>query len=52
MGESDQHNTKDKLASISMKEVIGYAVGDAGFNFYWIIIGSYLSYFYLHINKH
>ena len=46
MAVSKQHNTKDKLAPISMKEVIGYAVGDAGFNFYWIIIGSYLSYFY------
>jgi GPH family glycoside/pentoside/hexuronide:cation symporter len=49
MGESKQHNTKDKLSPISMREVIGYAVGDAGFNFYWIIIGSYLSYFYTDI---
>jgi len=49
MGESKQHNTKGKLSPISMKEVIGYAVGDAGFNFYWIIIGSYLSYFYTDI---
>ena len=34
---------------LSTKEIIGYAVGDAGFNFYWIIIGSYLSYFYTDI---
>lgn len=37
------------LSPISIKEKIGYAVGDAGFNFYWIIIGSYLSYFYTDI---
>lgn len=37
------------LSKISLKEKIGYAVGDAGFNFYWIIIGSYLSYFYTDI---
>jgi GPH family glycoside/pentoside/hexuronide:cation symporter len=49
MARSDQGNQQDKLAPISLKEVIGYAVGDAGFNFYWIIIGSYLSYFYTDI---
>lgn len=37
------------LSSIGLKEKLGYAVGDAGFNFYWIIIGSYLSYFYTDI---
>ena len=29
-----------------MKELIGYGLGDAGFNFYWAIIGSYLVFFY------
>ncbi len=42
--------SKPKLTNpLSTKEIIGYAVGDAGFNFYWIIIGSYLSYFYTDI---
>ncbi|MCW8126937.1 MFS transporter [Microbulbifer halophilus] len=36
-------------ASLGAGEKLGYAVGDAGFNFYWIIIGSYLSYFYTDI---
>lgn len=40
---------KDTSQSLTTKEIIGYAVGDAGFNFYWIIIGSYLSYFYTDI---
>jgi GPH family glycoside/pentoside/hexuronide:cation symporter len=49
MSETEGNQPKDKLSAISLKEVIGYAVGDAGFNFYWIIIGSYLSYFYTDI---
>jgi GPH family glycoside/pentoside/hexuronide:cation symporter len=49
MARSNQGSQQDKLAPISLKEIIGYAVGDAGFNFYWIIIGSYLSYFYTDI---
>lgn len=49
MAISNQNQTKAKSSPISMKEVIGYAIGDAGFNFYWIIIGSYLSYFYTDI---
>ncbi|PCK08649.1 MAG: MFS transporter [Alteromonadaceae bacterium] len=32
-----------------MFEKIGYGLGDAGFNFYWAIIGSYLLYFYTDI---
>lgn len=36
-------------ARLGAGEKLGYAVGDAGFNFYWIIIGSYLSYFYTDI---
>ena len=49
MSTTGGNQSKDKLSAISLKEVIGYAVGDAGFNFYWIIIGSYLSYFYTDI---
>lgn len=45
-----QHSDKKDISqSLTTKEIIGYAVGDAGFNFYWIIIGSYLSYFYTDI---
>lgn len=39
------HNTQ-RLAKLSWKEKIGYGVGDAGFNFYWALIGSYLAAFY------
>jgi len=39
----------ERTAKLSTREKLGYAVGDAGFNFYWIIIGSYLSYFYTDI---
>jgi GPH family glycoside/pentoside/hexuronide:cation symporter len=49
MSDKKSHLQKDTLSPISLKEIIGYAVGDAGFNFYWIIIGSYLSYFYTDI---
>ena len=45
---SEAHNGL-KINSLSIREKLGYAVGDAGFNFYWIIIGSYLSYFYTDI---
>ena len=44
-----QTNTTDRLAKLSLGERIGYGLGDAGFNFYWIIIGSYLSFFYTDI---
>ena len=36
----------DRLARLSWRERIGYGLGDAGFNFYWAIIGSYLVFFY------
>jgi len=49
MSEKKSNAQKGTLSAISLKETIGYAVGDAGFNFYWIIIGSYLSYFYTDI---
>ena len=39
-------NNNDRLAKLSWRERIGYGLGDAGFNFYWAIIGSYLVFFY------
>ena len=39
----------ERTAKLSMFEKIGYGLGDAGFNFYWAIIGSYLLYFYTDI---
>ncbi|PUA28885.1 MAG: MFS transporter [Cellvibrio sp. 79] len=39
------HNN-DRLAKLTWRERIGYGLGDAGFNFYWAIIGSYLVFFY------
>lgn len=39
----------DRTARLRMTEKIGFGLGDAGFNFYWIIIGSYLLYFYTDI---
>ena len=44
------HNTTDnknnRLAKLSWGERLGYGVGDAGFNFYWALIGGYLAAFY------
>lgn len=40
------NNNNDRMAHLSLKERIGYGLGDAGFNFYWAIIGSYLVFFY------
>jgi GPH family glycoside/pentoside/hexuronide:cation symporter len=37
------------MARLSIKERVGYGLGDAGFNFYWAIIGSYLVFFYTDI---
>lgn len=36
----------ERLATLSWTERLGYGVGDAGFNFYWALIGSYLAAFY------
>jgi GPH family glycoside/pentoside/hexuronide:cation symporter len=44
-----QTNSNDRLAKLSWGERIGYGLGDAGFNFYWAIIGSYLVFFYTDI---
>ena len=35
-----------RLVRLSWAERMGYGLGDAGFNFYWAIIGSYLAFFY------
>ncbi|MDO3381909.1 MFS transporter [Gilvimarinus algae] len=42
-------SSSDRLAKLSWRERIGYGLGDAGFNFYWAIIGSYLIFFYTDI---
>ncbi|VUD58500.1 Inner membrane symporter YicJ [Thalassocella blandensis] len=42
-------STNERTATLSIWEKLGYGIGDAGFNFYWIIIGSYLLYFYTDI---
>lgn len=39
-------DNNNRLAKLSIKERVGYGLGDAGFNFYWAIIGSYLVFFY------
>lgn len=39
-------NQESRVASLSWKERLGYGVGDAGFNFYWALIGTYLAAFY------
>lgn len=44
-----QSNSSERLAKLSWGERIGYGLGDAGFNFYWAIIGSYLIFFYTDI---
>ncbi|UTF59997.1 MFS transporter [Gilvimarinus sp. DA14] len=45
----NQTKPTDRLAKLSWRERIGYGLGDAGFNFYWAIIGSYLIFFYTDI---
>jgi len=37
------------LSSISIKEKVGYAVGDLGFNFYWANISAFLLFFYTEV---
>lgn len=43
---NEVRNNNDRLARLTWRERIGYGLGDAGFNFYWAIIGSYLVFFY------
>jgi len=42
-------SSSNRLATLSWRERIGYGLGDAGFNFYWAIIGTYLVFFYTDI---
>lgn len=37
---------ENRLAILSWREKLAYGFGDAGFNFYWALIGSYLAAFY------
>ncbi len=46
---SNDTRAEMRTAKLSLGEKLGYGLGDAGFNFYWIIIGSYLLYFYTDI---
>jgi len=47
LNSNDVSNRKsDRLATLSWGERLGYGVGDAGFNFYWALIGGYLAAFY------
>ncbi|WP_331487956.1 MFS transporter [Luteimonas endophytica] len=41
-----QRPASDRTAKLGLGEKLGFGLGDAGFNFYWVIIGSYLLYFY------
>ncbi len=41
-----ENKKQSRLASLSWKERLGYGAGDAGFNFYWALIGSFLPAFY------
>lgn len=49
MFKNNINKVSDRTAKIGFAEKLGYGLGDAGFNFYWIIIGSYLLYFYTDI---
>jgi len=39
-------NDNSRRAILSWTERLGYGLGDAGFNFYWALIGGYLAAFY------
>lgn len=39
------HNN-DRMAHLGLKEKVGYAIGDLGFNLYWASIASFLAVFY------
>lgn len=41
-----ENRSNNRLANLTWKERIGYGAGDAGFNFYWALIGGYLAAFY------
>ena len=46
MGENRKQAREDMLATVSLKEKIGYGLGDLGFNFYWANISAFLLIFY------
>ncbi|MEM1119714.1 MAG: MFS transporter [Bacteroidota bacterium] len=46
MATSTNKTTEDILAPISMKEKVGYGLGDLGFNFFWANISAFLLIFY------
>lgn len=46
MGENRKQAREDMLAKVSLKEKIGYGLGDLGFNFYWANISAFLLIFY------
>ncbi|QFU77345.1 MFS transporter [Halioglobus maricola] len=39
----------DRLAPLGWTEKLGYGLGDAGFNLYWIVIASFLAAFYTEV---
>lgn len=39
-------STENRLTKLKWREKLGYGFGDAGFNFYWALIGGYLAAFY------
>ena len=39
-------SSENRLAILSWREKLAYGFGDAGFNFYWALIGGYLAAFY------
>lgn len=46
-GSKESTNAKhNRLAILTWKEKLAYGFGDAGFNFYWALIGGYLAAFY------
>ena len=40
------NSSDNRLAKLNWSERLGYGLGDAGFNFYWALIGGYLAAFY------
>ncbi len=46
MKENQDPEENSMLSSVSLKEKIGYGIGDMGFNFYWANISAFLLIFY------
>ena len=45
-GLTTETQSNERLAHLTWREKLGYGAGDAGFNFYWALIGSFLPAFY------